>query len=259
MKKIYVLCLLSACFFPSSDAQEALDAAQKWGINGLQLQLGVDINEYASMSHAQLMGMAKNPSELTVDLSGLEEETRVHTGGGALNIGFLIGKGSPSSPIESNLYTALILHSEKEAMVSFKNQALDTSVVFCNLHSEIALELAYLWSGTWGKRWNWSIGVGSNVGTTFSNQMILMTGEYFEPGQHPSSQEVSMSEPLKFEGRKVSYARMFIPFGVHYNLTKNASLGLNFKRGIGWQRVQGDGTHFIRQNIGMALTLGLKI
>ena len=259
MMKLYPL--FAAILFMSlkSYGQTTTAEAGKWRLINMHWTLGVDVNDFKDMSYVDLLNLSSEPENLQYDLSIFQEEARTTTGGGLASFRWSLSPSAKSESISQEVQMGLTYYGEKEAMVSFKNEDLDTSLVFCNVHSEIALELAYVFSGNWGSHWRWHLGMGINGGTTFQNQMILLEGEYFEPGQHPSNQEVSMSEPVFSDAKSVRYARAYIPFGLHYNLTSKLSLGLDFRKGFGWQIIPGHKPNFIKNNLQFGLGLSYSL
>lgn len=259
MMKLYPLFAAMMLISLNSSAQSNISDAPKWRLFTMHWTLGVDVNNFKEMSHADLMNLSSEPELLQHDLSIFQEDARTTTGGGMASFRWSLSPSLSDDAISKEVQMGITYYGEKEAMVSFKNEALDTSLVFCNVHSEIALELAYVFSGVWGTGWKWYLGMGLNGGTTFQNQMILLEGEYFEPGQHPSNQEVSMSDPVFSEAKSIRYARAYIPFGLHYHLSPRLSLGLDMRKGFGWQMVPGNKPNFIKTNMQFGLGLSYSL
>ncbi len=145
------------------------------------------------------------------------------------------------------LRLGLGLHSPKEAMVAYKSEELDTSIVYCNLHGEFTLEGAYIAKGTFGKHGRCYAGIGVSGGLSFGNEMILISGRYFEPGAHPSEQVDKNPVMEIYAAKSVYYTRCFVPFGIHYGSEDNWSVGLDFRLGLGAQFVSGAQANFIRR------------
>ncbi len=255
MKRIITIIFLISCFFDLSFAQNTAQLQpiikRKWQPVQLNFGLGVDWNHYNSMSLEQLMIFAKQPEQLQRDLRNLTEEATTITAGLTYAVSVSLAPLNYSNGTykeNQELRLGFAIYSPKEAMVSYKNQELDTSIVFCNLHEELALEGAYMMKGQWGKRkrLHWYIGAGLNFGFTFSNEMMLISGQYFEPGQHPSTQEGPFDQQ-RYEAKTVYYSRLYIPYGIHYQISKSWLLGFDFRKGIGMQIIKGEQVNYIKK------------
>jgi len=250
--------LLSLLFSFSASAQyfEPDESAllKNGPTTSLNVYLGLDKDDYGSMSLGHLMAFAKNPEALSRDLSLFEEETSTITRGLALyiNMGFSPIRNETRN-IDHEIQVGIGIHSDKEAMVTYKNEDLDTSIVYCNLQGEFTLEGAYLFKGKWGNKVHWHVGVGMNAGITFGNEMVLISGGYFEPGLHPSEQPADEMNVEHFEAKQVYYTRGFIQHGVHYGLGKKWQLGINMRTGIGMQFIQDADPNFIRKTGGFMI------
>lgn len=265
MKKIYIYLFLAIISSSPLIAQTSsiIPSTKKFKRSEINFGIGVNWNTFESMTLDELLIFAKDPEQLKRDLQGLEEETTPNTAGADLRVGWSFSPlNSATGNYKTNqaLQVGIILNSPKEAMVSYKNKDLDTSIVFCNIHWELGLNASYVFKGTWGKRdrWNWYAGAGANAGFTFGNNMMLINGKYFEPGEHPSTQPVDdvSPEPEMYEAKSVSYTRVFIPYGIHYKMGKRVLLGLDLSKGIGWQRVGKDKMNYMKKSSGFAI--GLK-
>lgn len=265
MKRITTyLALLLLFSFPSmaqNYSYTKVKPKKKWQLSQVNFGLGVNWNEFESMSHGELMVFAKDPEQMYRDLQNMSEEAIATTAGGSINLSYSLSPLSYKDGTyrkDRELQFGVTLHSAKEAMVSFKNEDLDTSIVFCNLHEELSFEAAYLFKGQWGKskRWHWYVGGGMNVGFTFGNEMVLMSGQYFEPGSHPSEQVIDEESTEKFEGRAVYYSRVYVPYGIHYRVGEHFLLGLDFRTGIGMQMIGSEKVNFMKRS--GALSIGGK-
>lgn len=260
MKYLYLCGLLIVIASISSTAQISYSAntpTSKWSVRSFNLNLGLDWARYNSMTLDGLMAFAAEPEKMKRNLQGLEEDARTTTGGAALYFSLSLSPLNRSTGIyrkDQELRLGIALYSPKEAMVSYKNENLDTSIVYCNLHSELALEGAYLFKGEWGRRWQWQIGGGLNTGLTFGNEMVLMSGRYFEEGQHPSEQEQLAEE--RYQAKQAYYVRGFIPYGLYFKVSEGFALGLEGRSGRGLQLIEGGRFNVMRK--AGALMLGLR-
>ena len=229
---------------------------RSWKLSELNIAFGIDGVRYDEISYQGLMAFAKNPEELQRDLSNMEESISATTAGLVWYAGVTF---APLERLTGNykenqeLRLGLMLHSAKEAMISYKDESRDTSIVYCNLHSEIAADVSYLFKGDWGKRWVWSIGAGVNTGLTFGNEMILMSGRFYGPGEHPTEQETMTSE--RYDARMVYYLRGYIPYGIHYSVDDCAMIGLEARSGIGLQAIQGGDRNFMKNTTTLMLSV----
>ena len=262
MKRKFTLLLFITLFTTAISAQ--INSAQNFTpkkilqLNSFNFGFGVNWNKFPSMSHNELMIFAKDPEQMQRDLSNMTEEATTMTAGGAFQVSFgfsPLSRKTGEYRADREIQFGVTMNTEKEAMVSFKNKDLDTSIVFCNLHEELSFEGAYIFRGNWGKRWDWYVGGGANAGFTFGNEMMLIEGKYFEPGQHPSTQPVDEVAPEmeSYEAKSVYYTRVYIPFGVHYRLGKYWSIGFDMRKGWGAQVIGADKINFIRKTGSFAL------
>lgn len=221
-----------------------------WKWTQVDVALGGDIDRYADMSLQRLMAFARNPAELQRDLQNLDEEIITYATGVGLyaNIGLSpLNRKTGTYRDDQELRLGIGIHSPKEAMVTYRNESMDTSIVYCNIHAEITLEAAYLFKYTLGKRFHWYWGVGANTGTTFANEMILMHGKYFGPGEHPSEQESHEMNQQTYRANPIVYGRVYVPYGIHYRIDDKWLVGLDMRTGIGWQWISNERTQFIRR------------
>ncbi|NNC86307.1 MAG: hypothetical protein HKN75_09505, partial [Bacteroidia bacterium] len=218
----------------------------KWKVNQFNFGLGIDSDNYTSMSLTDLLVFAKDPHQMQRDLSMFNEEATTFTAGVAL---YTSASFSPLNRMtgkyktDQELQIGIGLHSPKEAMISYKNEQLDSSIVFCNLHGEVTFEAAYLKRHIWNEKFHWYYGLGMNAGTSFGNEMMIISGAYFEPGAHPSTQESEETNVETFQAKHVLYSRVYIPYGLHYQVSNHWTMGLDFRYGIGMQSIQGEKTN----------------
>lgn len=225
----------------------------------LNLGVGIEHDRCNNMSLNQLMMMASNPKEMERDLTGFSEETGTTTAGVGLfaRMSFSIkNRETGTYRDDRELQIGLALHSPREAMVTFNSVELDSSIVYCNLNSEITIDAAYLLKGNWGKRTHWKIGVGSSLGGAFSREMILISGRSLGPDEQPSQQDFQESNIETFKAKPVIYSRLFIPYGIYIDVGKKIQLGFDARTGVGAQFIQGEKANFINKT--GAFIFGLK-
>ncbi|MFT5512707.1 MAG: hypothetical protein ACI8SE_001105 [Bacteroidia bacterium] len=225
---------------------------KKWQYNQFDFGLGVDNDQYHRMSLNNLTALAENPDALKRDLSGMTEEISSSTAGLGLyfNRSYAPWSKEKAAYLSNQaLRVGIGFHSPKESMITYKNELLDTSIVYCNLHSEFTFEFAYLWNGTWGskKKFVWYCGVGTNASISLSNEMLLIEGEYFEPGAHPSTQESFEENTQRFLAMPVVYNRFYVPYGVHRVVGEHWSIGFDARRGFGVQTILGGKSNLINK------------
>jgi hypothetical protein len=223
-----------------------------FSVSALELNVGLDQDHYRSMSLNQLRGFAQDAGELNRDLTGMTEEVNLTATGAYSSFGLRLQKNEikNASHLQNQaLFIRLIFHSPKESMVSYKNEDLDTSLVFCNLHKQISTDIAYTWEYSLGKKSKWNVyfGTGWSGGISYSNEMLVISGQYFGEGEHPSSQVSFEENTLKFDARTIAFNRLYIPYGIHYQLKPNVSIGIDGKRGIGFQSIIGGPSHFLKR------------
>jgi hypothetical protein len=82
---------------------------------------------------------------------------------------------------------------------------------------------AYIRKGTFGAHGRCYAGLGASGGVSFGNEMVLITGRYFEPGAHPSEQVDKNPVMEKYAAKTLAYTRLFVSFGVHYGVADKIS------------------------------------
>ncbi|MBK9147498.1 MAG: hypothetical protein IPM12_06730 [Flavobacteriales bacterium] len=228
-----------------SAAQQAavvLPNAPAWRLTSLNFGTGVETDRYETMSLQQLMAFAKSGSELQRDLSLFEERVSTTTSGLGLFVlaGFSRPKTMPTTTgTTSEVQVGVGLHSPREAMVTYRHQGMDTSIVYCNLQTELSLETAYLLRGQWSRYVHWHAGLGANGSTTVNNRLILIEGRYLADGEHPSEQEAGEMNKHSVGAKRAYFTRIFIPSGVKFRIGPRWQLGMDYRLGIGWQFVPG--------------------
>lgn len=235
----------------SSDNAQT-DRVKKWRYNQFDVGIGIATDHFYRMSLNNLLATAENPDALRRDLSGMTEEINTSSTG----LGLYVNRSYSPWNSKTNSYLnnqelrfGIGMHSPKESMISYKNKELDTSIVYCNLHNEFTFELAYMWNGRWGanKKWFWYIGAGTNASVSFSNEMLLIEGRYFAPGEHPSTQESFEEKTQRFIAKPVVYNRVFVPYGLHRIVGEHWTVGVDLKRGFGYQAILGGSTNFVNK------------
>ncbi|WP_306643280.1 hypothetical protein [Sanyastnella coralliicola] len=211
-----------------------------WKTASAVVDLGIDWDNYGSMSFDRMMQFAKNPTAMKRDLGMFSEHITAETAGAFISVRATwnpLNKKTREYNENQELQLGMRLVSPKEAMVTYQSQELDSSIVFCNLHGEINLDAAYIFKGTWGDNWLWHIGGGFSAGWSTGNEMIILSGRYYDPELHPTTQEAMEEE--RFAARNVYYSRLSIPYGIAYRVGENGYFGLSFRRNIGLQFIQG--------------------
>lgn len=253
--KTLLATLITALFSTAIIAQDFVEERpaefQKWNLGTMSWSVGIDWNEYSTMSLNELMGMATDPAEVGRDLEGMNEEANAHTAGLVTYTSVSLSpRDFVSGEVNTNqqINIGIALYSDQEAMVSYKSEEMDTSIVFCNAHSQIALDGSYTFNTTLGKRLYVYAGGGVTSGFTYGNEMIVMEGKYFKEGAHPSTQEILPENKAVYDAKALYYYRLYVPYGMHLKFTDNFSMGLDFRRGIGWQKAQGEKSNFIESS-----------
>ncbi|MGB0424706.1 MAG: hypothetical protein ACPGED_10290 [Flavobacteriales bacterium] len=225
----------------------------------LNVGIGLEHDRYNNMSLNQLMMMAENPSEMQRDLNGFSEDIGTTTAGVGLfaRVSFALKDEQTGTYREDReIQIGLALHSPREAMVTYNSVEMDSSIVFCNINSEITLDAAYLFKGDIGKRTHWKIGLGSSIGGAFDREMILISGRSLGPDEHPSQQDFQETNRETFSAKPVMYSRLYVPYGLYVDLGQNMQLGFDARTGIGAQFIQGEKANFINKT--GAFILGVK-
>lgn len=238
-------------------AQQEASSHKKLKLIGVSGSMGITYDRYNTMSLNQLTQLAQQPELMMRNLDGLTEEASTQTAGASLFVNMVL------SPLQKSTGTyldnlefrlGLGLNSTKESMVSYKNADLDTSLVFCNINSEVTLETSYIFSHSINKKLFLYFGVGANSSFSVNNKMMIISGKYFAEGAHPSAQEQAAA--ISFEAKPILYSRVFIPWGVHFQASDQLSIGLDFRKGRGMQYTAGEKPNMMA-NTG-AIMIGTK-
>lgn len=230
----------------SAKSQNTGNVDKKWNYSQFDFGMAIDDDEYQNMALDELLLFARTLDQLESELDLFEEEISTSTAGGAVYINQSfnpINRKTGKFLLDREIRIGIGFHGEREAMVSYKNKQLDTSLVFCSLNKAISIQSAYLKRGHWGKqqKWIWLYGIGLGSSISYSNAVMLIPGKYFEEGTHPSSQP-SFEENMKsFNGRVVSTNRFYFPIGLNFKPNENWSIGLELRRGLGFQSIFGTG------------------
>ena len=59
-----------------------------------------------------------------------------------------------------------------------------------------------------------------------------------------------------YEAKSVRYARAYVPYGLSYDVGRNWLVGLDFKTGVGVQKIEGEKVNYIRKT--GAFIIGVK-
>ena len=225
----------------------------------LNIGIGIEHDNYNHMSLNQLMMMADNPTEMQRDLQGFSEQIGTVTAGVGLfaRVSFAIkSELTGTYRDDREVQIGVALHSPREAMVTYNSVEMDSSIVFCNINSEITLDAAYLFKGNFGQRTHWKLGIGSTLGGAFDREMILISGRSLGEDEHPSQQDFDETSIEKFKAKPVVYSRLFVPYGVYVDVGKKMQLGFDARTGIGAQFIKGEKVNFINKT--GAFILGVK-
>jgi hypothetical protein len=257
---IFIVCSVIAS--AQTNNTRVIADMKPWHTTYFNMSFAVDNDHYSTMSLDRMMAFSKNPQDIQRDLSHMQAEIKPSTAGVALymNVGMTpLNRNTGEYHIDREVRLGIGLHAPKEAMVAYKSEALDTSIVYCNLQSELTLEGAYVRKAAFGKHGRCYAGIGASGGVSYGNQMVLISGRYFEPGMHPSEQVDKNPVMEKYAAKTVTYARLFIPFGVHYGVDDQWSIGLDFRLGLGAQFLPGAPVNFIRRTGMFALGFTKRI
>ena len=255
---ITVACLSSVLAQSAGDINQSFKSLRLYQFD---FGLGIDNDHYTSMSLEDLLAFAKDPEEMKRDLSGLEEDASAVAYGAAFygNLSYrLLDRNTGYYRNDRELKFGFGYHSSREAMITYRSTEMDTSIVYCNLQNELTLEATYLFKGTWGKRerWNWYWGGGLSGGMTFNDEMLLISGRYFGPEEHPTEQPEDDLQIDTYAAKSVRNLRLYVPYGIGYRVGANWILGFDFRTGIGFQQIQGGSSNYIRKT--GAFVLGAK-
>ncbi len=257
MRKYLFAVLITGLCLPVL-AQKNTPSLKKMKLTGISGSAGITFDKYNTMSLDQLTQIARQPELMRRDLDGLTEEASTQTAGASLFVNMTFSphqksKGTYLDNLEFRLGVGL--NSAKESMVSYKNADMDTSLVFCNVNSELILETSYIFKHSFGKRMFLYFGVGANSSFSVNNEMMIISGKYFSEGEHPSAQE--QAGAITFEAKPILYSRVFVPWGIHMQASDRVSFGLDFRKGRGLQYTVGEKVNKIA-NTG-AVMIGTRI
>lgn len=224
--------------------------------NGLQVsgaEIGVVIHtdHFHRMDLATVLSLAQNPADVSRNLDGLEAVEHLSVTG--MGISKRLGLHRPQSHIRrSEIQLEFALHAPKEAMLVYGDEATDTSIVFCSIQREASLGAAWLYRGDWGKWIHWHIGPAASIGTSYRNELLVISGKFLPQEAHPSELDEPVTETYRARGTR--YGRVFLQHGFLFGKPSGWNFGWTSRHGIGTQWVSGRSAQSIRHSHQWMLT-----
>ncbi len=224
--------ITTLCFCSFALLSTAQNDRSQWKINTVSFGFGLERAYYGRMSLDEMYDLAITPSDLERDLSGLNSDARLATanGGFSSNIGFCRVKYNDNgSYADREIRLGVSIESPQEAMVSYKNEMIDTSIVYCSVQEAFNVGLGYHFKGVLWNRMYWSVGADASYGRTFNNQLIVLSGDYFGEDEHPSSMNELQRDD--YSAKAVNRARLTLSHEFGVRLGGHFVLGMNYTIG----------------------------
>ena len=265
MKTILKVFLILAPLLPiTMQGQSILDDSlnRSWRFSGVNVGAGIIMDNIRNFSRQKIVAFAENPGLLQRDLQGLTEEVRPQTVGGGISLNFAFTQpGIPEKVFHQDreFRIGMALFFPREAMVTYRDEGLDTTIVFCHIQQEIALEGGYYLANRDEEGNYWRAGLGANVGITTINDLLVVEGPYLKPGTHPGL--LSRSNVTNYEARFISYGRIFIEGEISNRMRRSKKFfrGFVLRYGNGIQYVPGYGLNWINHTFGIFLNFGYRV
>ena len=227
-------------------------APTRFSSHTITMNLCFDTDNFKAVSLEDMMNLADDPNQVERDLTGLEAAPRLSTTGASayFNYRFDPNPKPDNGTINTEISVGGSVVGDKEAMLSYQNKDLDTSIVYCSIHKEVGLEAAFLLTGLLGQHAYWSVGIGGSGSMTYDNNLLVLSGRYFGPDEHPSNQEgISMES---YSARPMYFGRVFLQHNIGFLAGKHWMLGMQFRQGVGMQQISGGRSNtFTHSSLGM--------
>ncbi len=228
-------------------------------LSAIQWGVGFRTDYYSNMGFNQISGTVRNPKNLNRNVIGFSEDFGSKNQTIAL---YLSAAFSPSNKEVKGFFGrsewqfGLGYHTPGELRVGYNSEALDSTIIFCNLGSEISFETAYLLNVPVDNGLTLFGGLGGNASFTRNNEVMVQEGPFLEEGIHPRFVIARPENTATYEAKRLIYLRPNIIAGAVFRYRKFTKIYVQYRIGIGAQIVPGHGVNFINRSTG--LNLGVR-
>ena len=239
-------------------------------INSMSFSLGMIADVYQKMDLNSMRDLSTNPEIFNHNLDGYEENLWRESGGLMIKLDANFSLYDPINQtyaLNKEVRLGIGL-SAREPLISYdKNErapdgsyTYNESIVYCNMQNEINVSGAFLWKTGGNKKriFRAYAGLGSNVGATINDRMVVMWNSY-ETTRDPVSGEYE-SENTEYEftdikAKSALFLRAYAPLGMELNLWR-IKLGVESNLGLGVHQTLGGQTHFLPFSFNMLMRAG---
>ncbi|MCH2223554.1 MAG: hypothetical protein MK066_02200 [Crocinitomicaceae bacterium] len=252
MKKT-LLILVIATVSSSVFSQKSTEKASSLKLNSIGVELGVNLDIYQNMNLQTMHDLTQNPALLSRDLTDHNATFYRNSFGGRFGINASFTPANASREIR---FGASYIVSEP--MISYDRNEMNGnshSIIYCNMVNEVNLNGAYLFkkSPVIAPWLNFYAGVGTSLGSSFNNQMVVMENTNTID---QTTEESTFTHETDFYASKSSfYGRIYAPLGISATILRKVRFGIEGTIGTGVQSVYGGKTYFMPFSGGLKTTL----
>ncbi len=250
-------------------AQVSLPTAKKWQITGISASFGGHTDYFESMTLSDMKGRAADPAMVDLDLEGYTGTFYQEQGSPRLhvNLSFAPG-GTQGSPFQSGIEYRLGLMTAwgKEALISYSKEedvspgkTLNSSIMYCDVENEVALQTAVLFKKSYGKQIQGYVGLGGSVSSTFHDRMLLIFSQHYtyeDPENVPFEEQDPGYETLTYRAKHGMYFRGYIPVGLSVNFYDVGAFFTEGRIGAGFHQLTGGSSYLIKKSV--SFNAGIK-
>ena len=236
--------------------------------SAFNIKLGVEGDYYSNISPEWMKNHTKDPSQIEFDDSGFETVSHAEVAGLSIG-GHLMFTNPGNLDGRKHKYREIKLGVDVivagEALVTFTetDERMDstyvTSRMYCLVNSEFRLGGEYRFRTSWG-RFNTFFGVGSHIGATFNDKMLLFKGNSVAENGAVDEEEfvapdMDEMDVETYAAKSSIYMRAYVPLGISFRTCRRLELGLEQRWGIGVGQVIDGDTYFMKHVGFTSLTL----
>ncbi len=240
-----IFALIFFCFSLTLGWAQSTHTGGYWRFNTMSFGFGLEQANYGRMSLNEMNDLAVSPNEIQRDLTGLNEDARLSTANGtfASSFGLCRMKAMNNGDFaDREIRLGFGVSSPQEAMISFKNELSDTAIVYCSVQQSFGASLGYHFKGILWERLYWSVGFDAGYARTFDNQLIVLSGDYFEDDAHPSTMNELQRDD--YAANAVNRTQLMFTHEVGFLLGRHFVLGMNYSLGATMHMVNGADPNF---------------
>ena len=265
-KLLFLLSLTSLISYGQSSVPKPVK------ISSINFSMGIMADIYQRMDLESMRDISTNPEIFSHNLDGYQEDLWRESGGMMIKLDATFSLYNPiSQSYSQNRELRMgIAYSEREPLIGYNKSSVSSdglttsreSLIYCNMQNELSVSGAYLWKTGGDKKriFRAYAGLGSNLGLTFNDRMVVMWNSY-EDIEDPATGEGQFeSTELEFtniKAKSVIFLRAFAPVGVELNVWR-IKLGVEGSIGTGVHQTLGGRTYFMPYTFNFLLRGGFS-